>query len=90
MTKHVIDIIDTVWYSVTSTTHISNCYRIHMITITLFSHSRLITRFVYKSNATDVTRVAGNTYFSRATQSNPGFRQVRVAQSLAFCVVHCG
>jgi hypothetical protein len=66
-------IIDTVWYSVTSITHISNCYRIHMITITLFTHSRLITRFVYKSNSTDVTGVAGNTYFYRATQSNPGF-----------------
>ena len=90
MTKHVLDIIDTVWYSVTSVTHISNCYRIYVITITLFTHSRLTTRFVYKSNATDVTSVAGNTYHSRATQSNPGFRVVRVAQSLAFCVVLCG
>ena len=84
MTKHVLDIIDTAWYSVTSVTHISNCYRIYVITITLFTHSRLTTRFVYKSNATDVASGAGNTYHSRATQSSPGFRVVRVAQSLAY------
>jgi hypothetical protein len=71
------------WYSMV----FSNEYHSYF---TLFTHSRLITRFVYKSNATDVTRVAGNTYFSRATQSKPGFRQVRVTQSVAFCVVHCG
>ena len=90
MTKHVIDIIDTVWYSVANITHISNCYRIYVITITLFTHSRLTTSFSYKSNAMDVTSVARNTYHSRATWSNLGFREILVAQSLAFCVVLCG